>query len=142
MPVYTLGEAARATGKSKPTIAKAIRTGRLSAARGHDGSYQIDEAELYRVYPVNEQVNGNPLRSLTPGETGFTGSNLATTAASELEKWKALAVEREETIRELRVDKEDLRRRLDQATALLTDQRSPPRATTAWGRFLAWRRGR
>ena len=36
----------------------------------------------------------------------------------------------------------DLRRRLDQATALLTDQRlvtpSPP--ASRWGRFLAWRR--
>jgi hypothetical protein len=143
--VYTLGEAARASGKSKPTIAKAIRTGRLSAARGEDGTYQIDEAELHRVYPITGWVNGHLLRSHTPGATGFTGGSPATTAASELEKWKALAIEREETIRDLRADKEDLRRRLDQATALLTDQRLakgtvPP--GTLWGRFLAWRRSR
>jgi hypothetical protein len=80
--VYTLGEAARASGKSKPTIAKA--TGRLSAARSEDGTYQIDEAELHRVYPMTGQVNSHLLRSLTPGETGFTGVNPATAAASEL----------------------------------------------------------
>ena len=30
---YTLGQAAKAVGKSKPTIARAIRSGRLSASR-------------------------------------------------------------------------------------------------------------
>ena len=138
--MYTLGEAARASGKSKPTIAKAIRTGRLSATRSENGTYQIDEAELHRVYPITGWVNGHLLRSHTPGEIEFTGGNSATTAASELEKWKALAIEREETIRDLRADKEDLRRRLDQATALLTDQRPAAPPTSAWGRFLAWRR--
>jgi hypothetical protein len=97
--VYTLGEAARASGKSKPTIAKAIRTGRISAIRSDDGSYQIDEAELHRVYPMTGQVNGNIFRSLTPRETGVDGGNLF---AGELEKWRALAEEREATIRDLR----------------------------------------
>jgi hypothetical protein len=141
--MYTLGEAARASGKSKPTIAKAIQTGRLSAARGEDGTYQIDEAELHRVYPITGWVNGYLLRSHTPGETGFTGGNPATTAASELEKWKALAVEREETVRDLRarLDAEAEERR--KLTALLTDQRQVPAApSSAWGRFLAWRRPR
>ena len=56
--MYTLGEAARASGKSKPTIAKAIKTGRVSAIRQPDGSYQIDPAELHRVYPVNSKSGG------------------------------------------------------------------------------------
>jgi Helix-turn-helix domain len=49
---YTLREAARATGKSKPAISKAIKSGRLSGSRADDGSYRIDPAELERVYPV------------------------------------------------------------------------------------------
>jgi excisionase family DNA binding protein len=49
---YTLGDAARATGKSKPTIAKAIKAGRISATKTEDGSYQIDPSELHRVYPM------------------------------------------------------------------------------------------
>jgi hypothetical protein len=57
MPVYTLGEAARASGKSKSTIAKAVKSGRVSAVRGDDGSYQIDPAELHRVYPLTGAQN-------------------------------------------------------------------------------------
>lgn len=49
---YTLGEASRATGKNKTTIARAIHTGKLSATRNSDGSYTIDPAELHRVFPV------------------------------------------------------------------------------------------
>lgn len=125
-----MGEAARASGKSKPTIAKAVKAGRVSAIRNEDGSYQIEPAELHRVYPMTVAVNGKNLQQDTPADTPAT--------RGEIEKWRALATEREETIRDLRADKEDLRRRLDQATALLVDRRAP--AATLWGRFLAWRR--
>lgn len=49
---YTLGEAAKATGKNKSTINRAIKAGRISAERQDDGSYRIDPAELHRVFPV------------------------------------------------------------------------------------------
>jgi excisionase family DNA binding protein len=48
---YTLGTAAKATGVSKSTIYRAVRDGRLSAARTDTGDYSIDPAELHRVYP-------------------------------------------------------------------------------------------
>ncbi len=51
MAMLTLGEAARLTGLGKTTLARAIKAGRLSAARTELGSYQIDPAELARVYP-------------------------------------------------------------------------------------------
>jgi hypothetical protein len=55
---YTLGEAAKATGKSKTAIQKAISSHRLSATKDELGQWQIDPAELHRVYPlVNTQVN-------------------------------------------------------------------------------------
>ncbi len=49
--MITLGEAARLTGLGKTTLARAIKAGRLSATRTDTGSYQIDPAELARVYP-------------------------------------------------------------------------------------------
>jgi hypothetical protein len=99
---YTLGDAARATGKAKPTIAKAIATGRVSAERNEDGSYRIDPAELHRVYPMIGSVEGNGLQKDTPtAATGLRG---------EVDLWRALATEREATIR-------DLRARLDAADA-------------------------
>ena len=45
---YSLGQAARAAGRSKTTIHRTIKSGRLSAARTADG-YEIDPAELERV---------------------------------------------------------------------------------------------
>lgn len=66
---YTLGEAAKAVGKSKATISKAIKTGKISAQKNEDGSYTIDPSELHRVYPPapSETVTGE--RYETPRET-------------------------------------------------------------------------
>ena len=50
--MYSLAQAAKATGKSKPTIARAIKAGKLSATRADDGSYTIDPAELARVFSL------------------------------------------------------------------------------------------
>jgi hypothetical protein len=69
-----LGQAARATGKAKPTIARAIQTGRISASRSDDGSWAIEPAELHRVYPSAGEMNGSMLRDL-PGEPA--GASLA-----------------------------------------------------------------
>lgn len=49
---YTLTEAAQATSLSRPTIFRAIKTGKLSARREADKSYRIDASELARVFPA------------------------------------------------------------------------------------------
>jgi excisionase family DNA binding protein len=51
MPTLSLREAAEQTGVSKSTIFRAIKAGRMSAPRNDDGEFQIDPAELFRVYP-------------------------------------------------------------------------------------------
>jgi hypothetical protein len=53
---YTLGQAAKATGLSKPTIANAIKRGRISAQKDDIGQYAIDPAELHRVFPAVNQA--------------------------------------------------------------------------------------
>ena len=60
--VYTLGDAAKATGKSKATISKAIKSGRISATKDETGTFQIDPAELHRVYPptVSDEQKETP----------------------------------------------------------------------------------
>jgi len=50
MPYLTLGKASRETGLHKTTISRAIEEGRLSANRNEHGHYQIDPAELFRVF--------------------------------------------------------------------------------------------
>ncbi len=64
---YTLGEAARACGRTKPTLLSAINKGRLSASRDERGQWQIDPAELARVYPPRVETV-SPLQSETAKE--------------------------------------------------------------------------
>ena len=52
MPPFTLGQAAKATGRSKAGLLDAIRSGRISAGRDDKNQWQIDPAELHRVYPL------------------------------------------------------------------------------------------
>ncbi len=60
--MLTLGEASRVCGVPKSTLARAIKSGRMSATRNDTGGYAIDPAELHRCYPFK------------PAETPATGS--------------------------------------------------------------------
>ena len=55
---YTSGTATKATGKSKTTIMRAIRKGKNSAEKDVHGQWNIEPAELHRVYPEVTQGNG------------------------------------------------------------------------------------
>jgi excisionase family DNA binding protein len=106
MAKFSLTQAAKQVGKSKPTISKAIKTGRLSAEKVGNG-YEIDAAELFRVYPK------------IPATFDAEATADATRVALlELEaKMLRQQLEREqETVA-------DLRARLDKAGALITDTR-------------------
>jgi hypothetical protein len=96
--MYTLGQAARATGKAKVTLARAIKSGRLSAAKSENGSYTIDPAELHRVYPLTGEPASDMKQPVTPnGPVASPG-----TSAGEVAALRELLAEREETIRDLR----------------------------------------
>lgn len=51
MAELSLVQAAKVSGKSKSTINRSIKSGKLSAKRHDDGSYSIDPSELFRVFP-------------------------------------------------------------------------------------------
>ncbi len=48
---YTLGQAAKATGKAKGTILNALEKGRISGSKDDFGNWSIAPAELHRIYP-------------------------------------------------------------------------------------------
>jgi hypothetical protein len=116
--VYTLGEAAKATGKSKATISKAIKSGRISARKDETGTFHIDPSELHRVYPptVSDEQKETPKN--TPERTDIDGT------IRELQVHLQAAHERltdkETVISDLREDRDKWRQ---QATALLADLR-------------------
>lgn len=48
---YTAGQAATATGVSKATITRALKSGKISGKKDESGAWSIDPAELHRVFP-------------------------------------------------------------------------------------------
>lgn len=56
---HTLNAAAKLSGRAKSTISKAIKEGRLSAGKNDRGGFEIDGAELSRVFPfpVEDQTS-------------------------------------------------------------------------------------
>src|SRR3954447_14741881 len=139
MPQFTLAEAAKATGKSKSTVLRSIRAGRISAVRDElTGGWLIEPGELFRLYP--EQVGA--MRA-APDDVARNGHD-ADCNAPETAELRARLADAHETI-------DDLRRRLDTATEqlgeglqqvrLLTDQRSAPLAASPpRRRWWHWRR--
>jgi hypothetical protein len=125
---YSLGQAARAAGRSKTTIHRAIKSGKLSATRSADG-YEIDPAELERAFrPMTGDGN-------VPVERNVTGPDLVT-LTSEVTLLRSLAEERAETIRDLRARLDAAEARLDRL--LLTDQRAGPIPTSARRSWWPW----
>ena len=74
MPYLTLGEAANLCGKSKPTLSKAVKSGKMSCVgKNEDGSFQLDPVEVLRVFPI-ETATSSILQPETPNITGVNGS--------------------------------------------------------------------
>jgi hypothetical protein len=70
MVYLSLGQAAKEAGLSKATISKALKTGRLSYVSKSTSGYEIDPAELFRVFTPKTLVTVESERSQTPVETG------------------------------------------------------------------------
>ncbi|MBL4596515.1 MAG: hypothetical protein JKX99_08050 [Robiginitomaculum sp.] len=118
---YTLGEAAKAVGKSKSTISKALKTGKLSYEGKTSAGYKINKAELFRVYP-KPQKTVEAERLETPSEHLKNAVELAELRAEN----KAL----QEQVDMLKTDKEDWKK---QAQILaLTDQRKAGGGLFGW----------
>lgn len=140
--MYTLGQAAKATGKAKSTISEAINTGRISGKRQENGSYIIDPAELHRVFPaVSANSQAEPeLDDSERSGLSFQNGVLQGELKQLRERLAGIDTMHERERRALSDQVEDLRARLDQSererrekdqqlTALLSDQSAKPSAS-------------
>lgn len=147
---YTAGQAAKVTGKSIPTITRAIAKGKLSAEKTGTGGYLIDASELHRVFSAlpdiptpAEAVKANELGSETPGGDRV----LRPTVAMLSERLRLLEAERERERAQLLSQVADLQARLDRegeerrilSAQLLAPPAALPRSDRSWRFWL--RRG-
>jgi chromosome segregation ATPase len=121
--IYSLKQAAEATGKSKATVLRALQGGKISGKKDESGEWKIDPAELHRVFP--------------PSQKG-TSCTIADKPHEIIALQREIAILREERDRERRQLQDtidDLRHRLDEAEgerrrvqaqmiSLVTDRRS------------------
>ena len=123
--MMSLSEAAKATAQSKSTIWRSIKAGKLSATRTDAGEFQIDPAELHRVFPIGtaEQRVSN-----AAAKRSATAADHPGTAVLEVEiaGLKAMAEMLRDQLSETRKDRDAWR---SQAERLLLTH-STPTATT------------
>mgnify|MGYP002721475529 FL=1 len=123
---YSANQAAEATGKNVATITRAIKSGKLSATKDTSGAWQIDGAELSRVYPLRTQS----LQSLTPQSDANSTQRDKFTEANALREELAALRERdklkdtllENYVAQMADLKEDRDKWRQQATNLLASQ--------------------
>jgi hypothetical protein len=115
---YTMGEAARAVGLSKGALSRAIANGSLSAEKQPNGSYRIDPAELYRVWPPKRSA----VNELTPDN------------AVEVERLKARVEGLEQLNRQIEGERDRLHEHVVRLTALLP----PPPPIPAAPKIRKW----
>lgn len=130
---YTLGQAAKETGVSKPTLSRAVKKGDLSAEGGGGSPYKIDPSELGRWLSSYRERNPETAATTTPKVTPET-PNVNNDLEAEVNALRE-QIAREETerarervqleahIADLRGRVERAERKEDQLMAQLTDQR-------------------
>lgn len=129
MKPLNLNQAARTCKKSKAALLDAIRSGRLSAKQNELKIWEIDPAELFRVYPFEIETD-QPTNEVTkqqnrdqPAENQQLTSDLFNEIIEKIEQ------ERTREREQMQATIDDLRKRLDEEaeerrklTKLLTHQ--------------------
>ena len=132
----TLGQAAEMCGWSKGALSKAIKSGKMSVHEKTKVGFQLDPAEVLRVFPKKTETSSNE-QSETPkkhsgnsavsAEVNALRQQIATVEIERTREREQLT-DRIESLQQMLSDEKSERRQL---TALLTDQREkaaePPR---------------
>jgi hypothetical protein len=116
MPI-TLAAAAKLCGLDKSTLRKAVRTGKISGTRDVHGVWQVEIAEVERVYPLAPTDGAGAI------PRSSTGQGSADTATD------VLVLELRRVIEDLRSDRDHWR---DQAERLALPKPEPKQSLWRW----------
>ena len=118
----SVGEAAKAVGMTRQAIQAAIKKGTVSATKNAKGAWQVDPAELFRVYqPVGSQ-------EVPKDSEDFT--SLVTRQAAEIQELTAKLNAAHELLDVLKSQNADLKEQRDlwQVEARIWQQKTLPAA--------------
>ena len=127
--LYTIQQAANATGISRQAIHAAVKKGKISASKNPQGILEIDAAELHRVYPI-VNLETPKLTSVDANVDKFDAEN---------RELKARIRGLEELLAEVRAERDRWQEQADawqmQAKALTAAPQAEPKRGF-WARFF------
>jgi hypothetical protein len=124
--MLSLSEAATAAGIAKSTIWRAIKTGRISAIRTVTGTYKVDPAELFRVFPAMPK-NGEMKQAAIAVDTGAMAA-----LEVQISALKEVSSLLKEQVEDVRKDRDAWRTQAESNQRLLTDARPRRRGFLGW----------
>jgi hypothetical protein len=129
----SLAQAAAATRVSRSTILRAIKSHRISASKTDTGDWQIDPAELHRVFPpaavsVEHTTDGDMTRHATAVAQHETALHEA-----QITALRELAEVLRRQLDDVRTDRDAWREQAQAGQRLLV----PPARRAPWWRRLA-----
>lgn len=139
----TLGQAAEMCGWSKGALSKAIKSGQMSVHAKTKAGFQLDPAEVLRVFPKKTETQDNEQletlqkhsgNSVLSAEVEALRQQIAT-AELERTREREQLTDRIENLQQMLADEKSERRQL---TALLSDQRekgAEPQRKGFWARL-------
>ncbi len=137
---YSLREAAEAVGKGKPAILKAIQSGKISAQKDPNGEWQIEPAELHRVYPpvsketISEAGSKEPKATIGNGNGNSLLQQEVQFLREKLVDYERLREDERRDlsgrIEDLRRDRDDLRGERDRLLKVIEEQAGSVRQLT------------
>lgn len=131
MSGLSLSQAAKAVGRSKSTIGRALKSGRLSGVQNEDGTFNIEPAELFRAFPQGGPDTGRygdneTLRNPHSGTSGTAAERAEINALrAELEAERALRAAAELLAEDRGRHIDDLRRMLPPPAAQTENSSRP-----------------
>ena len=140
---YTLATAAIATGKSKATIHRAVKSGKISSNRTFNGVYEIDASELHRVFEIIN-VKQHDTKNDTESNANDTMMNVAL-LAQENEFLRQQLQREQQLVNNLTNRLDSLETRINNLLLLLTHQpitsvlkekSVPPTPISLWKRIF------
>ena len=124
--MLSLSEAATAAGIAKSTIWRAIKTGRISATRTHMGTYEVDPAELFRVFPATPKDGDMKQAAMAIAPVAMAALEAQISALKEVSSLL------KEQVEDVRKDRDAWRTQAKSNQRLLTDARPRRRGFLGW----------
>jgi hypothetical protein len=145
MTKLSLNKAAKEAGVAKSTLLEALNSGRMSAHKNEKGHWQIDPAELFRVFPKSSSTEQEKPKQTPTESPQKTSQNSALEVEVKMlrEQIDRMDTERERERAQFTDQIEALREQAErqsadhrQALAALTDQREREPKRGLWSRIV------